>query len=264
MAANTTTADPLAAGNVSFAYNGTTALSGVALRLGRGEVVAILGPNGSGKSTLLKVLLGHLRGEGEIQWNGRRLRDWRPRELARLVAYLPQNPAWEGAQTVADALRLGRAPYWGALGLESLDDERTVRAVAQTLELSELLERRMDELSGGQRQRVLIGRCLVQEPSALVLDEPDTFLDLQHQMSLCRLLKQLAADRGMAILLASHDLNLAAMFADRAIILSAGKVAAAGIPAEVLQPAVLETVYQTPMERIDRPGRTPVIVPRGY
>jgi iron complex transport system ATP-binding protein len=179
-----------------------------------------------------------------------------------VVAYLPQNPNWEGAQTVADALRLGRAPYWGALGLESVDDERVVVEVARTMELSELLERRMDQLSGGQRQRVLIGRCLVQEPKVMVLDEPDTFLDLQHQMSMMRMLKGLAGGKGMGILMASHDLNLAAMFADRVIILCAGKVVVDGAPGEVMTTEMLDAVYQTPMERIEREGRAPVIVLR--
>jgi len=252
----------LDARSVSFAYNGRPALEGINLSLRGGQVIAVLGPNGSGKSTLLKVLLGSLHAHGDIQWIGHDLSVWRRRDLARSVAYLPQTPAWDAAQTVADALRLGRAPYWGALGLESEQDERIVHSVAQILELSDLLDRRMDQLSGGQRQRVLLGRCLAQEPKAMLLDEPDTFLDLKHQIELHRLLRDLAKNRGLGVLLASHDLNLASLFADVVIVLRAGKIAATGSPREVLVPRVLEEVYGVPMERIERPDGAAVIIPR--
>jgi iron complex transport system ATP-binding protein len=252
----------LEARHLGFAYGGAAALGGIDLTLAEGEVVAILGPNGSGKSTLLKALIGHLRAAGEIRWRSRPLADWPRRQLARLVAYLPQSPSWQAGQSVADALRLGRAPYWGPLGLESAGDEKAVRSVADQLYLADLLRRRMDEVSGGQRQRVLLGRCLVQEPSAMLLDEPDTFLDLKHQIELHRLLRELAGKQNLGILLASHDLNLAALFADRVIILSQGKIAAAGKPDEVLVPSVLEEVWGVAMDRIERPGRAAVLAPR--
>jgi ABC-type cobalamin/Fe3+-siderophores transport system ATPase subunit len=252
----------LNAQGVTFAYHDVPALSSVSLSLAPGQIVALLGPNGSGKSTLLKVLLGHLPGEGAIQWDRRDLSSWRRRELARFVAYLPQSSTWEAGQTVLDALRLGRAPYWGALGLEAASDEKAVGSVAQTLGLAPLLQRRMDELSGGQRQRVLLGRCLVQQPKAMLLDEPNTFLDLKHQTELSQLLRDLAAQRQIGIVMASHDLNLAAMFADQVIVLREGQVAAMGPPADVLQPEMLARVYGLPMERIERAGSWPVLVPR--
>ena len=251
----------LTAESVSFAYDGVKALDGGSLSMRAGKLVAVLGPNGSGKSTLLKILLGHLRGAGTVNWQDRSIDSWRRRDLARLVAYLPQSLSWDAMQSVADVLRLGRAPYWGALGLESADDEAAVKRVADLLELNDLLNRRMDELSGGQRQRVLIGRCLAQEPKALLLDEPDTYLDLKHQIDLFRLLRRLAGEKGLGILLASHDLNLAASFADELILLRAGKIAAAGPPQQVLRPEILTEVYGVPMERIERVGGFPVLVP---
>jgi iron complex transport system ATP-binding protein len=115
------------------------------------------------------------------------------------VAYLPQSPSYEPEQRVAEALRLGRAPYWGAFGIESTRDAQVVGEVARLLALDDLLARRMDELSGGQRQRVFVGRCLVQEPRALLLDEPNTFLDLRHQVELSQLLRRLARERQVPI-----------------------------------------------------------------
>jgi iron-chelate-transporting ATPase len=239
-------------------------LRSVSLSLAAGEVVALLGPNGSGKSTLLRCLLGQLPAAGgTVAWDGKPARDWRPRDLARRVAYLPQAPAWDAGQSVRAAVALGRAPYWGAFGVESARDAAVVGEAAAALGLADLLDRRMDELSGGQRQRVLLGRCLAQEPAALLLDEPNTYLDLRHQVELATLLRRLAGERGIGVLMASHDLNLAGAFADRLVLLDGGAVAADGPVADVLRPDLLERVYGLPMDRLDRPGRPPVVVPRG-
>jgi iron complex transport system ATP-binding protein len=246
---------------VNFAYGERQVLRGIDITLRAGEVTALLGPNGTGKSTLLKVLLGQVRGSGAITWDGRPVRQWKSRELARFVAYLPQTPAFEPGQTVAEVLRLGRAPYWGPFGLESQHDATAVAEVADLLELSDLLRRPMDEISGGQRQRVFLGRCLAQEPRALLLDEPNTFLDLRHQVDLCRLLKRLAAERSLAILMASHDLSLAAAFADRLILLDGGKAVADGTPEKVMDAELLSSVFGLPLQRIDRPGGRPMIAP---
>jgi iron complex transport system ATP-binding protein len=246
---------------ITFAYGDRLALRGVDVMLSAGEVVALLGPNGSGKSTLIKCLLGHLHAKGEIAWDGKALSKWSRRELARRVAYLPQSPVADAGQTVLDALRLGRSPYWSAFGLESPRDEQVVRSVSARLGLDDLLNRPMDEMSGGQRQRVFVGRCLVQEPAAMLLDEPSTFLDLRHQVELCQLLGQLAKEQSIAVLMASHDLNLAAAYADRVIVLSDGVVAAAG-NVDVLEPEMLSRVYDVSMIRIEGPGGRPVLLAR--
>ena len=256
----------LRARDVSFTYDGgdrPAVLRGVTLALAPGEVVALLGPNGSGKSTLIRALLGQLAASGEIAWDDRDVKTWRRRDLARVVAYLPQAPAFEPEQRVGDLLRLGRAPYWGAFGVESRRDEEVVREVAELLHLGDLLGRRMDQLSGGQRQRAFVGRCLAQEPRALLLDEPNTFLDLRHQVELLQLLRRLARDRGVGVLLASHDLNVAASLSDRLILLDQGAPAATGTPGQVLDPALLARVYGLPMQRIDRgEGQAPAVLPR--
>jgi iron complex transport system ATP-binding protein len=175
---------------------------------------------------------------------------------------LPQSPLFDNQQTVREVLRLGRAPYWVAFGLESQHDLEVVEQIAQSLGLHELLKRRMDELSGGQRQRVFLARCLIQEPAALLLDEPSTFLDLKHQVDLMQLLRKLARERNIAVLMASHDLNLSAAGADRLVLLNNGEVVANGSPDEVLNPELLSKVYGVTMQRITREaGQTPIVVP---
>ncbi|HEY8750898.1 MAG TPA: ABC transporter ATP-binding protein [Tepidisphaeraceae bacterium] len=253
----------LEAFNLKFSYGDRPVLRDVSLSLAAGQVVALLGPNGAGKSTLLRALLGQLAVEGRILWEGRDVRGWSRRELARRVAYLPQSPSTEAEQSVAQVLRTGRAPYWGAFGLESDRDIEVVRQVADQLALTDLLHRPMAELSGGQRQRVFLGRCLVQQPGALLLDEPNTFLDLRHQVELSGRLKSLARDNQMAVLMASHDLNHAASIADHLILLRDGSVAAQGVPAEVLMPEIVSRVYEIDMQRIEPPGaRLPLVFPR--
>ncbi len=251
----------LSADNITFAYGDRPVLRDVSITLATGEIVTLLGPNGSGKSTLIKVLLGHLQGEGSINWEGKSLTAWSRRELARRVAYLPQSPLFDDQQTVREVLHLGRAPYWVAFGLESQHDLEVVEQIATSLALDELLTRRMDELSGGQRQRVFLARCLIQEPVALLLDEPSTFLDLKHQVELIRLLQHLARERGIAVLMASHDLNIAGAAANRLVLLREGSIAAEGAPDHVLQPETLAGVYGLKMQRVERPGDLPIVVP---
>jgi len=250
----------LCAEGLCFAYSDTPVLRDVSLTLAAGEVVALLGPNGSGKSTLIRALLGQLEMIGQVQWQRKALRAWYRRALAQVVAYLPQTPAVEPSQRVVDALRLGRAPYWRPLGIESHADEVAVLTAAERLELTPLLDRHMDQLSGGQRQRVFLGRCLAQEPRAMLLDEPGTFLDLRHQVELYRTLRSLAKEQGVAVLIASHDLNLAAAHADRMILLSEGTVAATGSPNDVMEPALLGRVYGIEMMRVEHD--TPIVFPK--
>ena len=254
----------LAAVELSFSYDDHPVLRAISLSLHPGEVVALLGPNGSGKSTLLRALLGQLPSTraGAVRWQGRPVEAWRKRDLARTVAYLPQSPTADADHRVGDVLRLGRSAYWGAFGLESPRDAAVVREVSSLLSLDDVLDRPMDELSGGQRQRVFLGRCLTQEPAALLLDEPTTFLDLRHQVELLRLLRRLAKERSVAVLMASHDLNLAAATADRALLLDAGRVAAEGTPDAVLQPETLTRAYGLPMERATfGEGNVPFVFP---
>ena len=241
----------LHADNVAFSYGATPVLRGVTLHVNPGEIVALLGPNGSGKSTLLRCLLGQLPATGTIFWDERPVASWPVRDLAKKVAYLAQSAGAEDEMTVSDVLRMGRAPYLRGFGVESLRDAACVNETAARLALTDLLHRPMNELSGGQQRRVLLGRCLVQEPSVLLLDEPSTFLDLRHQADLGRLLRRLARGQGLAVLMASHDINLASQFADRMPILHDGRIVADGAPASVLDPDLLSRVYGVEMTRVE-------------
>jgi ABC-type cobalamin/Fe3+-siderophores transport system ATPase subunit len=250
----------LEARDVSFSYGDRAALREISIDLEPGKIIALVGPNGSGKSTLIKALLGHIRGSGKILWRGRELGQWRLRDLARVAAYLPQSPRHEAGQTVSDVLRLGRAARWGAFGLESSADERVTLEVAKLLGLEDLLDRPLEEMSGGQRQRVFIGRCLTQEPEALLLDEPNTFLDLKHQLDLWRLLRDLSRNKNLGVIVASHELNIAGAFADRLVLLNEGRVAAVDVPDKVLRPEILSPVYGVGIQRLGDAG-SPIVVP---
>src|SRR5688500_11166648 len=248
--------------NLSFSYGDLQALRDVSLTFLTGELVALIGPNGSGKSTLIKALLGALPARGKIKWDGVSVQQWSRRHLARYVAYLAQSPVYEPGQTVIEALRLGRAPYWSMFGLESPRDEQIVNDVADRLNLRSILARPLDAISGGQRQRVFVGRALVQEPRAILLDEPITFLDLKHQVELMSLLRTLAREKNVGVLMASHALNLAASGADTLRLLDRGVGVAEGKPETVLDPELLTRVYGVPMERIPRVGKPPLVVPQ--
>jgi iron complex transport system ATP-binding protein len=250
----------LKASGVTFSYGDEPVLRGIDLSLFAGQIVALLGPNGSGKSTLIKTLIGHLRAEGKIEWDGRAIGKWGRREMARKVAYLPQSPVYGEDQMVWEVLGLGRSPYWSAFGVESAKDWEIVRAVSKRVGLNDLLNRRMDQLSGGQRQRVFVGRCLVQEPAAMLLDEPNTFLDLRYQVELCELVRKLAKEQSIGVLMASHDLNLATAVADRVVVLDGGVVSAAG-PVAVLREEHLSKVYGVRMTRLQRSDGGPVFMP---
>ena len=268
-----TAAPMLRVADITAAYGKETVLREVSLEMRGGEIVAISGPNGSGKSSLLKVILGHLPArEGEVTWFGRSMRAWTRRELARRVAYLPQAPTGVPGQRVADVLASGRAPYWGLFGVESAEDRHAVAEAAELLGLTDWLGRDVATLSGGQRQRVFIGRCVVQtlaggieggrrdSGGAILLDEPDTYLDLRHLAELSVILKRLARERGLGILLASHDLNLAAGLADRMMLLAGGQMVAAGTAREVMRPEVVQMVYGVRVTAVVAGGRT-VLVP---
>jgi iron complex transport system ATP-binding protein len=219
----------------------------VSLSAARGAITAVVGPNGSGKSTLVRALLQLTPlASGNISVDGVPLSQLDRRDFARRAAVVSQREALVFPLPVWEYVALGRHPHEGPW---SAAPARTDAAIAGALDRADILvlaDRSTDELSGGEWQRVRIARALAQGGEALVLDEPTTFLDIAHEMSMFELFSRLAHD-GMAVLLVSHQLNLVARFADTIVLLHRGRVAAAGTPADVMRASVLEEVYEWPL-----------------
>ena len=254
---------------VSGRYRGAAAdaLDNVSLALRPGDFHAVLGPNGSGKTTLVRVALGVLpprRGTAELL--GRAVARWSRRELARVVGVVPQREENLFPQRVRETVMLGRYPHlslWGAMGS---DDRAAVARALDRCDVAQLADRSIWTLSGGEYQRVRLARALAQEPRLLVLDEPTTSLDVRHEMELFELVRALADEHRLAILLVTHHLNLAARFADRLLLLSGGRAVADGAPADVLTRETVETVFGWPVavERFqDRPQVIPLRARKG-
>lgn len=250
--------------NLAARYPGAAvdALKSVTLHAARGRFTAVAGPNGSGKSTIVRALLGRVPlTNGEILIEGRARSAWSVRELAHRLAVVVQREEPAFPMAVLDYVTLGRHPFrrpWSALSGEDRDAVESSLAQAG---MSQLRERSTDALSGGEWQRVRIARALAQRAPALVLDEPTTFLDVGHEMACFELLAALADD-GHAILVVSHQLNLVARFAHEVVLLSEGRVAAAGSPDEVMRGDVLERIYDWPLVVTRDPAvGAPALVP---
>ena len=223
------------------------ALDGVSLDVPAGSLYAVLGPNGSGKSTLMKALLGLAPvSSGRITLDGRPAAHWSRRHLARAVGAVAQAESIAFPLSTRELVAMGRYPYLGPLEGEHEADRRAVARALEACDVAELAERDVTTLSGGELQRARIARALAQEPRALVLDEPTSSLDIRHEMAILELLRG-AATAGMTVLLITHGLDVAAQFADRMLLLSHGKAAAEGTPAEVMREEVLQAVYEWPI-----------------
>jgi ABC-type cobalamin/Fe3+-siderophores transport system ATPase subunit len=251
--------EPLvAARGVAHAFGGTPVLRGVDLELAPGRFVVVAGPNGAGKTTLLRVLSGVLVPDaGEVTLAGRPLASHSRREIARRLAVVPQDAAMPFPFSVREMVALGRAPFLGPLGRESLDDRRRTEAALAALELESLAERAYPTLSGGEKRRVLLARALAQGVDAWLLDEPTAHMDLGHALATFSWLRDwLMASSARGIALVTHDLVLAARFADELVLLERGAVAARGAPADVLTRERIAAVYgvEARIER-DEEGR---------
>jgi len=229
--------------NLVFAYKEKPVLDGVSLSIESGEMVGILGPNGSGKTTLLKIFSAVLSGRGEVKLNGRAIETYSKRELCRIFAVVAQENQIHFPYTAAEIVLMGRASFHSPLALEGKRDLEVARASMQFTDCLFLSDRYLHELSGGEKQRVIIARALAQEPQILLLDEPSAFLDLKHQVQILELMRQLNREQGLTIVAALHDLNLAALFFPRLVMLRDAKIYREGTAKEVLTEKTIEEVY---------------------
>ncbi len=221
-------------------------LHGVSLEVAAGELLAIVGPNGAGKSTLLKVLGGSIKADaGSVELFGRAIETIDRRQLARTVASVGQENAVAFRFTVLEIVLMGRAPHLGAFRFEARHDIEIATAALDRFGLLGLASRHVQELSGGERKRVFLARALAQEARVALLDEPTAFLDLKHVAEILTCFRELCIERGMAVVASMHDLNAAALYADRVLLIKDGAAIACGTPTVVLTSENLENVYET-------------------
>ena len=256
-------ASGLRAEGVSVELGGRTVVRDVTLRLAEGRITALVGPNGSGKSTLLRTLARVLRPrEGSVLLGGRDLHALPTGDVARRLAYLPQDAVAPAGVTVRALVELGRRPHLGRLGFLREVDHEAVDWALEATALGSLAHQRVDTLSGGERQRAWLALALAQRTTILLLDEPTTYLDVRHQIDVLALVRRLNAEHGLTVCWVLHDLNAAAAFSDAMVWLRDGHVLAAGVPHELLTTELVRRTFDVDAEIVPDPrtGR-PVCLP---
>lgn len=250
---------------VDFSYFDGLVLEDINLSVKAGEMVGLLGPNGSGKTTLIKLASGILKPRrGEVRLDGNSLRDLSRRFIASNVAVVPQQFHIPFAFTASEVVMLGRTPFFKALADESEADRLAVDNSLEVVGIEALEERRFDELSGGERQKIILAMALAQQPRLLLLDEPTVHLDIAHQMEMLELVRGLNIERGLTVVAAMHDLNLASLYFDRLVLLKEGRVWADGTPRQVLTETGINEVFSASVRVETHPTGAPhiVIMPR--
>lgn len=249
--------------NLSAGYSSRPILNGVSLDVGAGEVVGLVGPNGTGKSTLIRVISGVIAAHaGKVQLDGADLQRLSPAQRARCVAVVPQAIHLPETFLVSEIVMMGRTPHLPLWAGERKSDCEVAWRAMQLTQVEGLADRRVGELSGGEQQRVVIARALAQQPKALLLDEPTAHLDLKHQMGVLELVRDLAREQGLAVLLTLHDLNQAAMYADRVALMTSGTIVAQGKPGEVFTAEQLSRAYGVSVAVSPHPVQgTPLVAP---
>lgn len=229
----------------------------------KGEITALVGPNGSGKSTLLKTLARLMSPQhGVVMLDGKAITSMGSSEVARQLAILPQAPSAPQTLTVRELVEQGRYPHVGALRMLRQQDDLAIREALALTDMTKFSHRHLDSLSGGERQRAWIALTLAQNTPVLLLDEPTTFLDIGHQLEVLELVKRLNQERGMTIVLVLHDLNQAARYADRMIVLNKGQIVSDGQPQDVLTTDLLAEVFGVRATIVADPhSGTPVCLP---
>lgn len=253
----------ITAADLSLAFAGREVLHRLYFTVAEGEFFLIIGPNGSGKSTLIRLLAGLLKpDQGQLTVCGHEPSRAGRREFARQVAVLPQQIPVDFPFRVAETVLMGRAPHLKPWERESREDRQLAVQAMTFTGVEQLARRRLDQLSGGERQRVFIAQALCRQPRLLLLDEPTASLDPAHQIMILDLLERLRREQGVTVVMVSHDLNLAAMYGDRLLLLNQGRLAGLGPPATVLERRRLEKTYHCALMVDENPmGGVPRIMP---
>jgi iron complex transport system ATP-binding protein len=246
--------------HLKLSYGTRRILNDVSFSVFEGEFFIIIGPNGSGKTTLVKAMSGAARPQqGEVQILGRPFRSYSGKALARCIAVVPQVAPVDIPFTVAEVVLMGRSPHLSWLGLEQPRDLEIAERAMQFTHVAHLAGRKLDQLSAGERQRALIARAICQQPRIMILDEPTSALDLAHQVQIMDLLERLRNDEGITVVTVSHDLNLAALYADRLLLMKNGSVVSLAEPTTVLTFETLEQTYgcvllvdENPLKKVPR------------
>lgn len=247
----------LEASRLNFAYSTVPVVVDVSLALSRGAIGAVIGANGSGKSTLVRLLAGLIEpASGTVTFDGTPLVQLPARERAKRIAYVPQSSTTVFPFNALEVVLTGRSPYSGRFRFESLRDEQIALAALDTLDAAHLAARHITELSGGERQLVTVARALAQEPEVMLLDEPASALDLKHRTQLAKALRRLRDERGIAVLMVTHDLMLLDSAVDVLFAMKGGHLLASGAPETVLNDQVLGEIYDARVRTRRGDGRT--------
>ena len=239
----------LEAREVDFSYYDGLVIKSVSLGLRKGDIVGLIGPNGSGKTTLLRILSGFLPPKsGSVCLSGRDLGEMSRRDIASLIAVVPQELEMLFSFSVWEMVMMGRTPHVGRLLGAGRRDREVVERVMERVGIQYLAGRPFQELSGGERQKVIVAMGLAQEPAILLLDEPTVHLDINHQVEVLELLRRFNSESGLTVLATMHDLNLAALYFDNLVLLNEGEIVSQGTPEEVLQEANIRRVFEASVE----------------
>jgi iron complex transport system ATP-binding protein len=258
----------ITAKNLNHSFGENIVLRNVSFHIPKRDFFIIIGPNGSGKTTLMKIMSGILEPQnGELKILNRSIDQYHRKALARTIAFVPQMTFADFPFTVTEIVLMGRSPYLGMLGLEGENDLEIARQAIAFTGLENLAHRKLDQLSGGEQQRVFIARAICQEPDIILLDEPTASLDLAYQVRIMDLMEKLKTEKGITVVMVSHDVNLAAMYADHLLLLHNGQVMCQGLPDEVITYQTLEAAYGCTLLVDESPlGKSPrvTLVPRKY
>ena len=244
----------LEAEEISFAYGRRKLFEALSIRIRPGEMVGLIGANGSGKTTFLRLASGVIApGAGAVRAGGRDVAAIPPRERAKMIGVVPQESGMTFDFSVMEVVLMGRAAYWGFFGLEGPADLKAARRAMSRTGTSALAARPMGTLSGGERQLVFVARALAQEPGLLLLDEPTAFLDIRHRLEIYGILAELNREEGITVALTSHDIDLAARFCPRLVLLKEGRVIDDGPTRDIFTAENLSRLYDTPLRVIQDP-----------